>query len=196
MRTKTLKLFGLKEWDRKLMPCNLTFTQFLRKYVLTTVEVNPSRRQCDWWSHGERNPIEVGINYGILTETVITQPEKGRDDECSICFELLSEDPNEVFTPVVCKHSICYKCLKEGHQYLFRYLTYKCPREGHQHLCRDMIYNCPSCRRKSTVSKIVNSPDHDDFPDHDDLPDDEYYTDDESVGPPYSSGTGLLHDEW
>lgn len=173
--TKTLKLLGLKKWNRKLMPCNLTFTQFLRKYVLRTVEVNPSRQCNDWGLHEERSPIEVGINYGILTETVITQPEKRLNDTCPLCLECLPEDPNEVFT-AVCKHSICYKCSREGHQHLFGY----------------MAYNCPLCRQKSTVSEIVK----DDSPDYDDLPDGAYYSDEESEGPPYSSGTGNHYNQW
>lgn len=167
--TKTLKLLGLKKWNRKLMPCSLTFTQFLRKYVLTTVEVNPSRRRNDWSLHEERSPIECGINYGILTETVFTQHEKGLNDTCPLCLECLPKDPNKVFT-AVCKHSICYKCSREGHQHLFGSISYK----------------CPLCRQDSTVSEILERyvPNYDEF------------SDDESEGPPYSNGYGLLYDEW
>jgi hypothetical protein len=147
--TKTLKLLGLKKWNRKLMPCNLTFTQFLRKYVLITVEVNPSRQRNDWNLYEERSPIEGGINYGILTETVITQHEKGLNDTCPLCWECLPKDPNKVFT-AVCKHSICYKCSREGHQYLF-----------------GCVYKCPLCRQTSTVSEILKdySPNYDEFSD-------------------------------
>ena len=79
--TNTLKILGLKEWNRKLMPSNLTFTQFLRKFVLQTIVINPSRQVKDWDLYDDRTPLEEGINYRIRTEFVI-ETEKGSNDSC------------------------------------------------------------------------------------------------------------------
>jgi hypothetical protein len=145
--TNALKMLGLKTWNRKLMPSNLTFTQFLRKFVLQTIVINPSRQDKDWSMHRARTPIEEGINYRICREFVI-KTEKGRNDTCPLCLEDLPEDQNEVFT-AVCEHSICYKCSRDGHQYLFDYEA----------------YNCPLCRQRSTMDGIISNHSVEHYPD-------------------------------
>ena len=142
--TNALKLLGLEKWDRKLMPSNLTFTQFLRVYVFKTIKVNPSCRSSDWWLGVTRHRYVEGINYERLEYIVLTH-QKGFNDECSICLEKLPEDPNEVFTPV-CGHPICYGCSRKGHTHLFHY--------GEYHYGE---YHCPECRQHSTQDEIVLS---------------------------------------
>jgi hypothetical protein len=144
--TNTLKMLGLKKWNRILMPSNLTFTQFLRKYVLRVIECNPSRQFIDWSSDHKRFRKEEGICYSTLS-SIVFKCDESFDNICPICRNILPEDPNEVFTPIcevniksIKGHSICYNCSREGFSYLYQ----------------NGIYKCPMCRKTSTINKIIH----------------------------------------
>ena len=150
----TLKMFGLKKWDKSKFEGNMTFSHYFKNYILKKKNVSICRRKEDFFCQ-ERviHKTTPFIDYLNLTyvEPII---HKGKNECCSICLDKIDySKPNEVFT-TCCNHSFHYECIKEGQYYLFTNYT--------------NLFKCPFCRQLSNFQSIKLEEDYESDGDYDD----------------------------
>ena len=156
-RRNALKMFGLKKWDRSKFQGEITFSKFLKNYVLRTDEVNICRQEGDFRGNSrEVLPLSPSINFRYLRLLEYSIPVLSDEDVCSLCLESIDpSDPNKVFVSA-CNHKFHYECVKEGYEHLFINTlitsrnTFRISRK----------FKCPNCRQHSDCDRVISNPNH------------------------------------
>jgi len=145
-RRNALKMFGLKKWDRSKFQGKLTFSKFLKNYVLYKLDINICRRQGDF--NGEpRNvlPLSSFINFDKLIRYNLIVPNLSDEDDCSLCQESIDpSDLNKIFVSA-CNHKFHYDCVRAGYEYLF--------------VNGSRTFKCPNCRQHSNIERVLPNDD-------------------------------------